>query len=76
MCYRRDLMLKYNTLTHPSHLASGASYTADLKFLALSAGVLSIDAVRVVDLATNETSDIRDVPTIVAVAHEADAEAK
>lgn len=50
-----------------SHLAPGACYTADLKFLALSAGVLSVDAVRLVDLATNEISDIRDVPTIVAV---------
>ncbi|KAJ4296771.1 hypothetical protein N0V90_006819 [Kalmusia sp. IMI 367209] len=49
------------------HLAPGACYTADLKFLALSAGVLSIDSIRVVDLATNETSDIRDVPAIVAV---------
>ncbi|KAK7186535.1 hypothetical protein DPSP01_002035 [Paraphaeosphaeria sporulosa] len=51
------------------HLAPGACYTADLKFLALSAGVLSVDAVRLVDLATNETSDIRDVPAIVAVEH-------
>ena len=58
-------------LTWLSHLAPGACYTADLKFLALSAGVLSVDAVRLVDLATNETSDIRDVPTIVAVEKEA-----
>ncbi|KAL1599482.1 hypothetical protein SLS60_007285 [Paraconiothyrium brasiliense] len=53
------------------HLAPGACYTADLKFLALSAGVVSVDAVRVVDLATNETSDVRDVPAIVAVGKEA-----
>ncbi|KAF1972883.1 hypothetical protein BU23DRAFT_641908 [Bimuria novae-zelandiae CBS 107.79] len=53
------------------HLAPGACYTADLKFLALSAGVLSVDALRLVDLATNETSDIRDVPAIVAVNKEA-----
>jgi hypothetical protein len=38
-----------------------------MKFIALTAGVLSVDAVRVVDLGTNETSDIRDLPAIVAV---------
>jgi hypothetical protein len=37
-----------------------------MKFIALSAGVLSVDAVRIVDLGTNETSDIRDLPAIVA----------
>ncbi|KAF1956244.1 hypothetical protein CC80DRAFT_71982 [Byssothecium circinans] len=49
------------------HLAPSACYTADLKFIALAAGVLSVDALRVVDLATNETTDIRDLPAIVAV---------
>ncbi|KAF2735208.1 hypothetical protein EJ04DRAFT_534376 [Polyplosphaeria fusca] len=46
------------------HLAPGACYTADLRFLALSPGVLQVDAVRIVDLATNEVSDIRDLPSI------------
>jgi hypothetical protein len=54
-------------LIDPRHLAPGACYRADLSFLALSSGVLSVDAVRVVDLATNETADIRDLPAIVAV---------
>lgn len=53
------------------HLASGACYTAQLKFLALSAGVLGVDAVRIVDLATQEAADIRDLPSIVAVEKEA-----
>jgi len=57
-------------LTKRRHLAPGASYTADMKFIALTAGVLSVDAVRVVDLGTNETSDVRDLPAIVAVEHE------
>ena len=35
--------------------------------MALSAGVLPVDAVRVVDLATQEVSDIKDLPSIVAV---------
>lgn len=45
---------------------------ADLKFMALSAGVQAVESVRVIDLATNETADIRDVPSIVAVETEAE----
>ncbi|KAF2632252.1 hypothetical protein BU25DRAFT_475577 [Macroventuria anomochaeta] len=48
-------------------LAPGSCYTADLKFIALSAGVQSVESVRVIDLATNETADVRDLPSIVAV---------
>ncbi|KAL6703192.1 hypothetical protein ACN47E_010121 [Coniothyrium glycines] len=47
-------------------LSPGSCYTAALKFLALSAGVLSVESVRVIDLATNETADIRELPSIVA----------
>ncbi|KAF2748104.1 hypothetical protein M011DRAFT_401036 [Sporormia fimetaria CBS 119925] len=49
------------------HLAPGACYTADLKFVALSSGVLTVDAVRLVDLATQEAADIRDLPSVIAV---------
>jgi hypothetical protein len=49
------------------HLAPGACYTADLQFLALSSGVLSVESVRLVDLATQEAADVRDLPAIVAV---------
>jgi len=38
-----------------------------LKFIALAAGVQTVESVRVIDLATNETADIRDLPSIVAV---------
>lgn len=48
-------------------LAPGSCYTADLKFMALSGGVQSVESVRVIDLATNEIADIRDLPSIVAV---------
>ncbi|KAF2496180.1 hypothetical protein BU16DRAFT_561014 [Lophium mytilinum] len=48
------------------HLSPGACYTAELKFLALASGVLSVDALRVVDLATQEATDIRDLPSIIA----------
>ena len=49
------------------HLHPGACSTAELKFLALSSGALNVDALRVVDAATQEATDIRDVPGIVAV---------
>lgn len=47
-------------------LSPGSCYTANLNFLALSAGVLSVESVRVIDLATNETADMRDLPSIIA----------
>jgi len=49
-------------------LSPGSCYTADLKFLALSAGVLFVESIRVVDLVSNEAVDIHDLPSIVAVA--------
>ncbi|KAF2263972.1 hypothetical protein CC78DRAFT_495885 [Lojkania enalia] len=52
------------------HLAPGACYTADLKFQALSSGVLSVDAVRVIDLATQEAANIHELPSIVAIEKE------
>ncbi|CAO2650736.1 Nn.00g020280.m01.CDS01 [Neocucurbitaria sp. VM-36] len=51
-------------------LSSGSCYTANLKFLPLSTGALSVESIRVIDLATNETADIRDLPSIVAVEKE------
>jgi hypothetical protein len=47
-------------------LSPGSCYTADLKFLPLSTGVLGVESVRVVDLATNETVEIRELPSVVA----------
>lgn len=47
-------------------LAPGSCYMADLKFLPLREGVLGVESVRVIDLATNETADVRDLPSVVA----------
>ncbi|KAF2401219.1 hypothetical protein EJ06DRAFT_542607 [Trichodelitschia bisporula] len=47
-----------------------ACYTTRLKFVALSAGILRLDALRVIDLNTQEATDIRSLPDIVAVASE------
>ncbi|KAI9722360.1 MAG: hypothetical protein M1812_001832 [Candelaria pacifica] len=51
-------------------LAPSACHTADLKFLALAKGVLHIEAVRIVDVSTNEATDIQDLPSIVALQRE------
>ena len=50
-------------------LAPGACFTAEIKFLALQTGVLSLEALRVVDLATltQDAIDVRYLPDIVAV---------
>lgn len=48
-------------------LSPGSCYTADVKFVPLCAGVLGVESVRVVDLATNEVVDVRDLPGVVAV---------
>ncbi|KAF1984733.1 hypothetical protein K402DRAFT_335957 [Aulographum hederae CBS 113979] len=53
-------------------LAASACYTTELKFLALAPGVLHVDALRLVDLATQETIDIRDLPDIIALERETD----
>ncbi|KAI4863341.1 TRAPP trafficking subunit Trs65-domain-containing protein [Hypoxylon rubiginosum] len=46
-------------------LAPGACHVAELRFLALREGIVSVEAVRVIDLANNEHVDIRDLPTVV-----------
>lgn len=48
-------------------LAPSACQAVELRFLALKKGVLALEAVRVVDLATQEHVDIKDLPTIVVV---------
>ncbi|KAI9797599.1 MAG: hypothetical protein M1833_005382 [Piccolia ochrophora] len=44
-----------------------ACHTTELQFLALATGFLRIEAVRVVDLHTQESADIWDLPNIVAL---------
>ncbi|KAF3909863.1 hypothetical protein ABW21_db0205738 [Orbilia brochopaga] len=46
-------------------LAPNACHTADLRFIALATGVLTIEGVRVVDLMTNDDTTCRDLPTVV-----------
>lgn len=46
-------------------LAPSSCYEVELKFMALRVGILNLEAVRVVDLGTQEHVDIKDLPTIV-----------
>jgi hypothetical protein len=48
-------------------LAPNACHTVELKFMAMRAGVLRLEAVRVVDLGTNEHVDVTDLPVIVCM---------
>ncbi|KAJ6446229.1 hypothetical protein O9K51_01000 [Purpureocillium lavendulum] len=51
--------------TRVGPLAPGACHVVELQFLALKEGVAAVDAVRVVDLGSQEHVDIRDLPTVV-----------
>ncbi|SPN96891.1 uncharacterized protein DNG_00411 [Cephalotrichum gorgonifer] len=46
-------------------LAPGTCHVAELKFMAVREGVLGVDAVRVVDLATQDHVDIRELPIVI-----------
>ncbi|KAF9892556.1 hypothetical protein FE257_001665 [Aspergillus nanangensis] len=47
-------------------LLPGTCFATELKLLSLSVGALHLEAVRLVDVNTNETTDIRDLPDILA----------
>jgi hypothetical protein len=51
--------------TRVGPLAPGACHVAELQFLALQEGLVGIEAIRVVDLGSQEHVDIRDLPTTV-----------
>jgi len=54
-----------STDTRVGPLAPSACYEVELKFMALKAGLVGIEAVRVVDLGTQEHVDIKDLPSII-----------
>ena len=54
-----------STDTRVGPLAPSACYEVELKFMALKAGIVGIECVRVVDLATQEHVDVKDLPTIL-----------
>lgn len=55
----------YSTDVRVGPLAPSACQTTELRFMALGTGILGLEAVRVVDLGTQEHVDIKDLPSIV-----------
>ncbi|ROT36951.1 hypothetical protein SODALDRAFT_335168 [Sodiomyces alkalinus F11] len=51
--------------TRVGPLAPGACHVVDLKFVALRAGIVGMEAIRVVDLGTQEHVDVRELPIMV-----------
>ncbi|KAI1026205.1 hypothetical protein LB504_011192 [Fusarium proliferatum] len=51
--------------TRVGPLAPGACHVVELQFLALQQGVVGLEAMRVVDLGSQEHVDIRDLPTML-----------
>jgi hypothetical protein len=51
--------------TRVGPLAPSACYEVELKFMALKVGIFGLEAVRVIDLGTQEHVDIKDLPTIL-----------
>ncbi|KAH8808231.1 TRAPP trafficking subunit Trs65-domain-containing protein [Xylogone sp. PMI_703] len=54
-----------STDTRIGPLAPSACYEVELKFMAMKVGILTLEAIRVVDLGTQEHLDIKDLPVIV-----------
>ncbi|CAL3964133.1 hypothetical protein PZA11_001564 [Diplocarpon coronariae] len=54
-----------STDTRVGQLAPSACYDTELKFMALKVGIVGVEAVRVIDLGTQEHVDIKDLPSIV-----------
>ncbi|KFX90039.1 hypothetical protein V490_06683 [Pseudogymnoascus sp. VKM F-3557] len=55
----------YSTDVRVGPLAPSACHMTELRFMALQSGVLGLEAVRVVDLGTQEHVDIKDLPSVV-----------
>jgi len=55
----------YSTDIRVGPLAPSACHTIDLRFMALTGGVFELEAIRVIDVATQDHVDIRDLPSIV-----------
>ncbi|OJJ49670.1 hypothetical protein ASPZODRAFT_58307 [Penicilliopsis zonata CBS 506.65] len=60
-------IISLNTDIRVGPLLPGTCHSFELKLLPLMIGSLHLEAVRLVDVTTNETTDIRDLPDIVAI---------
>ena len=50
-----------------SPLNPGSCYSTELKFLPLAKGYLQVDSVRIIDISSTETVEVRDLPDIIAI---------
>ncbi|MCJ1483711.1 hypothetical protein MMC06_003879 [Schaereria dolodes] len=48
-------------------LNPGSCYSTELKFLPLAKGYLQVDSVRIIDISSTETVEVRDLPDIIAI---------
>ncbi len=55
----------FSTDVRVGPLAPSACHTIELRFMALKSGIIGLDVVRVIDLATQEHVDITDLPSII-----------
>jgi len=55
----------FSTDVRVGPLAPSACHTIELRFMALRSGITGLDAVRVIDLVTQEHVDITDLPSII-----------
>ncbi|KAM0279490.1 hypothetical protein ACHAQH_004550 [Verticillium albo-atrum] len=51
--------------TRVGPLAAGACHVVELKFVALRAGIVGVEAIRVIDMGTSEHVDVRELPIMV-----------
>ena len=63
----------FTDLTFHRPLIPDSCFHTELKFLPLALGHLQIEAVRVVDVVSNDYVDVRDLPDIVANAQADDS---
>lgn len=58
-------LICYSTDVRVGPLAPAACHVVELRFMPLVKGVIGLDAVRVIDLGSQEHVDVRDLPTII-----------
>ncbi|KAH8663065.1 TRAPP trafficking subunit Trs65-domain-containing protein [Tricladium varicosporioides] len=58
-------VVSLSTDTRVGPLAPSACYEVELKFMALKVGIVDVEAVRVIDLGSQEHVDIKDLPSII-----------
>ena len=64
---RLGLLLLVCSLTGRRPLNPGSCYSTEIKFLPLARGFLRVEAIRIIDVTSNEAIDVQDLPDIEAL---------